>query len=124
MMYVYVEFVNLAAFTYASFLHNVEMLSTKSDYDSCNTKAPVKSDSSGSTKVTLDKPSTTYYFACGTAGHCAGGMKIAVTTANDGTSAGSSPTTFTSSPPTLNSGTTLTAMLGATVAAVGFALVC
>jgi len=101
------------------------MLNTKSEYDSCNTKAPVKSDSSGSTKVTLDKPSTTYYFACSTVGHCAGGMKIAVTTANDGTSAGSSPKTFTSSQPTLtNSGTSLTGILSLTMAAVGLALVC
>ncbi|XP_047337381.1 mavicyanin-like [Impatiens glandulifera] len=92
-------------FTYSS-LHSVYQV-TETNYGSCNTDSPIKRNSGGSTTVTLPTPGT-YYFICATGGHCASGMKVAVTVPGaSGTSPPSSggsppntpPSSTTSSPP-------------------------
>ncbi|PKI45581.1 hypothetical protein CRG98_033897 [Punica granatum] len=57
--------------------HTVDEVS-QSDYSSCTTGNSISSDSSGSTTIPL-KTAGTHYFICGSMGHCAGGMKLAVT---------------------------------------------
>ncbi|KMZ75941.1 hypothetical protein ZOSMA_109G00340 [Zostera marina] len=92
-------------FTYNPSLHSVDELSSKSTYDNCNT-AGAKSENSGNTKITLDKPNTTYYFACGFSGHCAAGMKLAVTTSDTNNN---NPTSSPALSPDTNSGSTINA---------------
>lgn len=82
-----------------SLLHSVMEVS-KSDYDSCQTSNALQSFSNGNTQITLSKPGN-MYFICGTPGHCAGGMKIAVNAqgaANAGSPAVSPASAPTSSP--------------------------
>ncbi|GLJ09055.1 hypothetical protein SUGI_0100940 [Cryptomeria japonica] len=75
-------------FTYASAAHNVLEVQ-QSAYDSCATSNPIHTYTGGNTQISLTSAGTRY-FICGFPGHCAGGMKVAVTV-----SAGSS---FTSAP--------------------------
>ncbi|KAI0520157.1 hypothetical protein KFK09_007628 [Dendrobium nobile] len=84
-------------FTYSG-LHSTEEVS-KSDYDSCSTSNALQTHTDGNTKISLTAPGSRY-FICGTAGHCASGMKLAVTVAKAGSASpptGSSPTTPTPS---------------------------
>lgn len=82
-------------FIYSSPFHSVLEVS-KAAHDSCSTSNALKSYTGGSSTVALDSAGAKY-FICGTGGHCAQGMKLAV---NVGTSR--SPT-ITS--PTSNNGT-------------------
>ncbi|XAR54195.1 hypothetical protein NMG60_11029223 [Bertholletia excelsa] len=77
--------------------HGVAVLNSKDDYDNCNTGSAVKTYSGGKTTVTLDKTGP-MYFACPTAGHCQGGMKLAVNVAAANTTPGTTPSTGTPSP--------------------------
>ncbi|MED6158114.1 hypothetical protein PIB30_029682 [Stylosanthes scabra] len=65
------------------------------DYKSCSSGNSISTDSSGSTTIPL-KTSGTHYFICGVPGHCAGGMKLAVTV-KDGKSSSSTTTPSSSS---------------------------
>ncbi|KAK4282261.1 hypothetical protein QN277_013658 [Acacia crassicarpa] len=78
-------------FKYSSGLHSVVELGSESDFKSCDISNPVNSMSSGNDVVKLNKPGTRY-FTCGTAGHCAQGMKVKITTV-----AGNAPSTPSSS---------------------------
>ncbi|KAI6702821.1 hypothetical protein NL676_011957 [Syzygium grande] len=82
-------------FTYTS-LHSVDQVS-KDDYTNCNSGNALQSYSGGSNSITLSSAGT-MYFICPTAGHCSGGMKLAVTIASSSTTPGSPP-----SPPSTSS---------------------
>ncbi|XP_028772460.1 mavicyanin-like [Neltuma alba] len=64
-------------FKYSSGLHSVVELGSESDFKSCDISNPVNSMSSGNDVVKLNNAGTRY-FACGTAGHCAQGMKVKI----------------------------------------------
>ncbi|KAL6858845.1 hypothetical protein ACP4OV_017847 [Aristida adscensionis] len=50
----------------------------KSGYDSCSISNALQTQTNGPTTITLNTPGTHYYI-CGIPGHCASGMKLAVT---------------------------------------------
>ncbi|KAH7285063.1 hypothetical protein KP509_33G010800 [Ceratopteris richardii] len=64
-------------FDYAGGFHNVQQVSA-SDYKGCDSSNAIVSDASGTTVIKLDKAQT-YYFICGTPGHCESGMQLSVT---------------------------------------------
>uniref|UniRef100_A0A7C9EYK4 Phytocyanin domain-containing protein n=1 Tax=Opuntia streptacantha TaxID=393608 RepID=A0A7C9EYK4_OPUST len=68
--------IETTVFQYAP-THDVMEVS-KADYDACKTSNSIVQDNSGTTVVPLSKPGNRY-FICGTPGHCANGMKLAVT---------------------------------------------
>uniref|UniRef100_A0ACD5Y108 Uncharacterized protein n=1 Tax=Avena sativa TaxID=4498 RepID=A0ACD5Y108_AVESA len=74
-------------FNYASKVHTVTEVS-QSDYSSCSGTNALASDDSGATTVTLNTAGTHYYI-CNIPGHCAGGMKLAVTVGGGSSSSGS-----------------------------------
>jgi hypothetical protein len=78
-------------FNYTSKAHTVTEVN-QSGYDACSGGNSVSSDDSGATTVTLTTPGV-HYFICTVPGHCAGGMKLAVTVnvvgGDVGTTAGS-----------------------------------
>ncbi|XP_054805539.1 blue copper protein isoform X2 [Prosopis cineraria] len=80
-----------AVFKYSSGLHSVVEFGSESDFKNCDISNPVNSMSSGNDVVKLNKAGTRY-FACGTAGHCAQGMRVKITTV-----AGNAPSTPSSS---------------------------
>ena len=65
-------------FRYVSKAHTVTEV-TKSGYDTCSGSGAnaLSDDDSGSTTVTLTTPGT-HYFICNVPGHCASGMKFAI----------------------------------------------
>ncbi|KAG8060051.1 hypothetical protein GUJ93_ZPchr0002g26054 [Zizania palustris] len=75
-----------------SMMHTVAEVSS-ADYSACSASNSIQSYSDQSTKIALTKPGTRY-FICGASGHCAGGMKLAVTV-----SAADATTPATKSPP-------------------------
>ncbi|KAK0581984.1 hypothetical protein LWI29_020122 [Acer saccharum] len=92
---------DVLVFTYGG-THKVDVVS-KSDYDSCATSNPIQSFGGGNTRINLTATGP-MYFTCPTAGHCSGGMKLAVTvtgtsTTPSGTPPGTPPSTTTSPPP-------------------------
>ncbi|GLT84291.1 hypothetical protein SLE2022_025300 [Rubroshorea leprosula] len=84
-------------FTYGS-THKVDEVS-ESDYTSCATANALSTHSDGNTTITLSKAGS-MYFICPTAGHCTGGMKLAVSVVS------ASGTPSPSSPPPPSSSTT------------------
>ncbi|XP_043720670.1 blue copper protein-like [Telopea speciosissima] len=89
--------------------HTVDEV-TKNDYSSCTAGNSLSTDNSGATTITL-KTTGTHYFMCGAYGHCASGMKLAVTVAGGEAtsttpSTGSSPRTITSPTTTSSSSST------------------
>ncbi|EXC31334.1 Blue copper protein [Morus notabilis] len=70
-----------------SALHSVAELANENAYKNCEISSALDSKSSGNDVVKLNKPGTRY-FACGTSGHCQGGMKVKITTVS-----GSAPST-------------------------------
>jgi len=92
-------------FTYGS-NHGVDVVS-EADYTNCNSGNAINSYIGGSTTIALPNVGQ-MYFICPTAGHCAGGMKLAVNvTAASGTPPTTSPTTpSTPTPPGTPSTTT------------------
>ncbi|XP_059459231.1 uclacyanin-3-like [Corylus avellana] len=92
-------------FTYDS-SHKVDVVS-QADYTACNSGNAINSYQDGNTTVALSTAGS-MYFICPTAGHCSGGMKLAVTVtaANPPSTSpttpsppGTPPTTTTPSPP-------------------------
>jgi hypothetical protein len=59
--------------------HNVAEVGS-ADYSACSATNSIQEYSDQDSKIKLDKAGTRY-FICGAAGHCAGGMKLAVTVA-------------------------------------------
>ncbi|XP_042493709.1 blue copper protein-like [Macadamia integrifolia] len=91
--------------------HTVDEVSG-TDYSSCALGNSISTDSSGSTKITL-KTTGPHYYICGITGHCASGMKLAVTVtgaASTTPSTGTTPTTTTpaTTTPTTTSPSTTT----------------
>ncbi|CAN6235804.1 unnamed protein product [Urochloa humidicola] len=80
------------------------------DHSACSASNPLRSHNDQSTTIPLTKPGTRY-FICGGAGHCAAGMKLAVTVSGDG--GGDPAATSSSSGPTMRS-TNVTPAAGAT----------
>ncbi|KAL6652290.1 hypothetical protein ACP70R_011215 [Stipagrostis hirtigluma subsp. patula] len=76
-------------------VHSVEEVSA-ADHGACSASSPLRSYRDQSTTVLLTNPGTRY-FICGTPGHCAAGMKLAVTVSGSG-AAGSSPTVRSAKP--------------------------
>ena len=66
----------MAEFKYMPY-HNVLEV-TEEDYAACNPGSPISTHSGGDTTFNLTATGTRY-FICGAAGHCAAGMKLAVT---------------------------------------------
>ncbi|XP_010477507.1 PREDICTED: blue copper protein [Camelina sativa] len=87
-------------FTYGAG-HTVDEVS-ENDYKSCTLGNSITSDSSGTTTISLTTTGPRY-FICGIPGHCAGGMKLAITvasTTSNGVGGGTTtptptPTSFT-----------------------------
>jgi len=77
--------------------HTVDEVS-ENDYKSCTLGNSITSDSSGTTTIALTTTGPRY-FICGIPGHCAAGMKLAVTVASNssnGVAGGTTtPTPFT-----------------------------
>nr|CAB3485307.1 unnamed protein product [Digitaria exilis] len=97
------------SFQYAA-AHSVLEVSA-ADHSACSASNPLRTHEGGqSTTVPLTKPGTRY-FICGAAGHCAAGMKLAVSVSGGGDSAATS-----SSGPTMRS-TNATPATGTTPAA-------
>lgn len=63
---------------------------SEADHSACSASNPLRTHGDQSTTIPLTKPGTRY-FICGTAGHCASGMKLAVTV-SDGGATSSGPT--------------------------------
>ncbi|KAI9076056.1 hypothetical protein K1719_041990 [Acacia pycnantha] len=101
-------------FKYSSGLHSVVELGSENDFKSCDISNPVNSMSSGNDVVKLNKPDTRY-FTCGTAGHCAQGMKVKITTV-----AGNAPSTPSSSSSSSSSSPSSTSAASASASRVGF----
>ncbi|KDP28869.1 hypothetical protein JCGZ_14640 [Jatropha curcas] len=84
-------------FNYDGSTHKVDEVS-QSDYNSCSSSNAIESHDDGSTTIKLSKTGT-IYFICPTAGHCSGGMKLAVNVVAASTTPGTSPTTPAPAPP-------------------------
>ncbi|KAG6540900.1 hypothetical protein Mapa_017693 [Marchantia paleacea] len=66
---------DVAVFRYRAGEHNVVQVS-KADYDSCNSRKPIKTYSTGYDKVAFK--AGTYYFICGIGNHCQNNMKVTI----------------------------------------------
>ncbi|PAN39409.1 hypothetical protein PAHAL_7G240400 [Panicum hallii] len=84
---------------------------SEADHGACSASNPLRSHRDQSTTIPLTKPGTRY-FICGAAGHCAAGMKLAVTVSGGD----SAPATTASSGPSMRS-TNATPAAGSTAAA-------
>ncbi|CAN1274285.1 Blue copper protein [Linum perenne] len=71
--------------------HSVAEVS-QSDYSSCDSSNAIQTYSDGATSIPLSAAGTRY-FICPAAGHCSGGMKIAVKVDGGSSSGGGSPST-------------------------------
>lgn len=80
----------VAAFQYSTG-HTVEEV-TEADFKACSASNPLGSYKEESTSIPLTKPGTRY-FICGASGHCAAGMKLAITISDP-----TAPATTTASP--------------------------
>ncbi|VAI18557.1 unnamed protein product [Triticum turgidum subsp. durum] len=103
-------------FNYTSKAHTVTEVN-KSGYDACTGGNSLSNDDSGATTIMLTTPGV-HYFICDVPGHCAGGMKLAVTV----TVAGGS-TTGGTIPAGAAGGSLVPAMSAIVVAAAAGALV-
>uniref|UniRef100_A0A453L115 Phytocyanin domain-containing protein n=4 Tax=Triticinae TaxID=1648030 RepID=A0A453L115_AEGTS len=103
-------------FNYTSKAHTVTEVN-KSGYDACSGGNSLSNDDSGATTITLTTPGV-HYFICDVPGHCASGMKLAVTV----TVAGGS-TTGGTIPAGAAGGSLLPAMSGLVTAAAGALIV-
>lgn len=61
-------------FSYNNQFHNV-MQVTEQDFNACNSSSAMATYSSGSDRITLERPGH-YYFLCGAPGHCEAGQKV------------------------------------------------
>ncbi|XP_062224867.1 mavicyanin-like [Phragmites australis] len=77
--------------------HSVVEVS-EAGHGTCSASNPLRSYSDESTTIPLTKPGTRY-FICGASGHCASGMKLAVTVSGGGAPAASGPTVRSNTTP-------------------------
>ena len=96
-----------AVFNYNPIAHSVLQVS-QSDYTGCVITSPVEKYTSGNDTVKL-AGGTTYYFICGTPGHCSAGQKLSVATTGTPAPANSAAASF---------GNSLQALVAASVALV------
>uniref|UniRef100_A0A7N0T4V5 Phytocyanin domain-containing protein n=1 Tax=Kalanchoe fedtschenkoi TaxID=63787 RepID=A0A7N0T4V5_KALFE len=102
-------------FKYTPGLHSVVELAGSSAYDKCDISTATDSKSSGEDVIKLTKPGTRY-FACGTLGHCEGGMKLKITTVSEAaTNASPSPSSSDDSPSSSMSSTGSTHLMAVLV---------
>ena len=66
-------------FTYGG-LHSVATVS-EADFKTCNVANVITLNSTGNTIIKLDRQQT-YYFICGNAMHCQGGMQLTIKVGN------------------------------------------
>jgi hypothetical protein len=104
-------------FNYTSKAHTVTEVS-QSGYSSCSGSNALANDDSGATTVTL-MTAGTHYYICNVPGHCAGGMKLAVTAAGGGSSGSGSSSGGGVTP----SGAAVAPAMSAVVAAAAGALI-
>ncbi|KAK9202581.1 hypothetical protein WN944_017793 [Citrus x changshan-huyou] len=78
-------------------LHKVDRVS-ESDYNNCASSNALESHDDGNTRINLKAPGT-QYFICPSAGHCPGGMKLAVTVVAASPSGTNTPSGSPSSTP-------------------------
>lgn len=102
----------VAAFQYSS-AHSVLEVS-EADHGACSASNPLRSHQGQSTTIPLTKAGTRY-FICGAPGHCASGMKVAITVSGGGGS--SADNTATPSGPSVRATNTKPASGGATTTA-------
>uniref|UniRef100_A0ACD5Z3I5 Uncharacterized protein n=1 Tax=Avena sativa TaxID=4498 RepID=A0ACD5Z3I5_AVESA len=76
--------------------HNVAEVGS-ADYSACSATNSIQSYSDQDTKIALTKPGTRY-FICGATGHCAGGMKLAVTVSPAATTTPTTPAATPAAP--------------------------
>ncbi|GMN57541.1 hypothetical protein TIFTF001_026650 [Ficus carica] len=84
-----------------SALHSVVELANEYAYKNCDISSALDSKSSRNDVVKLNKPGTRY-FACGTSGHCDGGMKVKITTVTGSAPSSPASPSSSSSPSTNN----------------------
>lgn len=102
----------VAAFQYSS-AHSVLEVS-EADHGACSASNPLRSHQGQSTTIPLTKAGTRY-FICGAPGHCASGMKVAITVSGGGGGGSSSAdNTATPSGPSVRATNTKPASGGAT----------
>lgn len=96
----------LAVFKYTPGLHSVVELEGKPAYEKCDisTALDSKSSASGEDIVKLTKPGTRY-FACGTLGHCSGGMKLKINVVASTSSSSSTTPESSDEPPSSSTST-------------------
>jgi len=94
-------------FNYNPIAHSVLQVSM-SDYTGCVITSPMEKYTSGNDTVKL-AGGTTYYFICGTPGHCSAGQKLSVATTGTPAPANSAAASF---------GNSLQALVAASVALV------
>ncbi|KAL6136091.1 hypothetical protein ACLB2K_061392 [Fragaria x ananassa] len=82
-------------FKYTS-MHSVVELPNESAFKNCDLGSALDTKKGGNDVVKLNKAGTRY-FACGTLGHCDGGMKVKITTVAVGSNTASSPASSSSS---------------------------
>ncbi|XP_004303985.1 PREDICTED: basic blue protein [Fragaria vesca subsp. vesca] len=82
-------------FKYSS-MHSVVELPNESAFKNCDLGSALDTKKGGNDVVKLNKAGTRY-FACGTLGHCDGGMKVKITTVAAGSNTASSPASSSSS---------------------------
>uniref|UniRef100_A0A0A9I214 Uncharacterized protein n=1 Tax=Arundo donax TaxID=35708 RepID=A0A0A9I214_ARUDO len=70
---------------------------SEADHSACSASNPLRSHRDQSTTIPLTKPGTRY-FICGATGHCAAGMKLAITVSGGGAPAASDPTMRSTKP--------------------------
>lgn len=105
----------VAAFQYSS-AHSVLEVS-EADHGACSPSNPLRSHQGQSTTIPLTKAGTRY-FICGAPGHCASGMKVAITVSGGGGgSSSSADNTATPSGPSVRATNTKPASGGATTTA-------
>ncbi|KAM0837102.1 hypothetical protein ACQ4PT_061885 [Festuca glaucescens] len=103
--------------------HNVAEVGS-ADYSACSATNSIQSYSDQNSKIKLTKPGTRY-FICAAAGHCAGGMKLAVTVAPAAATTPTAPAATPSTPSetpstsTTPAATTTTPSSGKTADSVG-----
>lgn len=85
----------LTVFKYTS-MHSVVELPNESAFKNCDLGSALDTKKGGNDVVKLNKAGTRY-FACGTLGHCDGGMKVKITTVAVGSNTASSPASSSSS---------------------------
>ena len=109
----FAELVCCAVFNYNTVAHSLLQVSA-TDYNGCIVTAPLERYVTGKDTIKL-AGGTTYYFICGTGGHCDAGQKLSITTS--GTPGATTPAPSAAAP-RINVAAVLQASVAATFAFV------